>query len=266
MVNKICCTCKIEKDITLFNKHKVTKDGYNCLCRECSLAYNRKWVKNNKLKNNEYHKKYSDKNKKKIKIYRNQYKKDNKEKIKMSNKKYYLDNKEFFLESSKNYRENNPDKVKELSSNWKIEIKKYSKYYNKNNRKRIQKHKNEYNNNRKKNDPVYNLRCSLARSISDTLREKKFSKKSKTCDILGCSFQELKEYLETKFESWMNWSNKGNTKDGIIELNKTWDVDHIIPLSTAKTEEDIIRLNHYTNLQPLCSYVNRYIKRAKYVA
>ena len=39
------------------------------------------------------------------------------------------------------------------------------------------------------------------------------------------------------------------------------DIDHIIPLSSAKTEEDIIRLNHYTTLQPLCSYTNRYIKK-----
>jgi hypothetical protein len=45
-----------------------------------------------------------------------------------------------------------------------------------------------------------------------------------------------------------------NPKDGIFELNKSWDIDHIIPISSAKTKEDIIRLNHYTNLQPLCSY------------
>ena len=59
----------------------------------------------------------------------------------------------------------------------------------------------------------------------------------------------------------MDWLNYGNPDDGILELNKTWDIDHIIPLSTDKTKEDIIRLNHYTNLQPLCSYTNRFIKR-----
>ena len=41
------------------------------------------------------------------------------------------------------------------------------------------------------------------------------------------------------------------------------DIDHIIPISTAKTEEEIIKLNHYSNLQPLCSYTNRVIKRDK---
>jgi len=38
-----------------------------------------------------------------------------------------------------------------------------------------------------------------------------------------------------------------------------------IPISYAKTEEDVIKLNHYTNLQPLCSFVNRVIKRDKII-
>jgi len=59
----------------------------------------------------------------------------------------------------------------------------------------------------------------------------------------------------------MSWDNYGNPKDGVLELNKTWDLDHIVPLSSAECEEDIIRLNHYSNIQPLCSYVNRNVKR-----
>lgn len=64
--------------------------------------------------------------------------------------------------------------------------------------------------------------------------------------------------MESKFEDWMSWDNQGLYNG---ELNYGWDIDHIIPISTAKNEEDIIRLNHYTNLQPLCSKVNRDIKR-----
>ncbi len=62
----------------------------------------------------------------------------------------------------------------------------------------------------------------------------------------------------------MTWDNRGNPKDGILEINKTWDIDHIIPLASATTEEEINKLNHYTNLQPLCSYTNRIIKRDQY--
>ena len=40
-----------------------------------------------------------------------------------------------------------------------------------------------------------------------------------------------------------------------------WDIDHKIPLASAETEEELLKLNHYTNLQPLCSRINRDIKR-----
>ena len=59
----------------------------------------------------------------------------------------------------------------------------------------------------------------------------------------------------------MNWDNYGNPKDGIFEINKTWDIDHIIPTNDATNETELINLNHYTNLRPLCSYTNRWIKR-----
>jgi hypothetical protein len=61
----------------------------------------------------------------------------------------------------------------------------------------------------------------------------------------------------------MNWDNYGNPKDGMLEYNKTWDIDHITPTSSAITEEELIKLNHYTNLKPLCSKFNRHIKRDK---
>ncbi len=83
-------------------------------------------------------------------------------------------------------------------------------------------------------------------------------KKSKSYKILNCSFDDLKLHIESLWEPWMNWDNHGLYNG---ELNYGWDIDHIIPLSSGITEEDIIRLNHYTNLQPLCSKINRDIKR-----
>lgn len=96
--------------------------------------------------------------------------------------------------------------------------------------------------------------------ILKTLLRKGYSKKSKTITILGCSYEEFKVYLESKFEPWMNWENRGKYNG---EFNFGWDIDHIEPISNANSESDLIRLNHYTNLQPLCSKINRDIKSNK---
>ena len=72
----------------------------------------------------------------------------------------------------------------------------------------------------------------------------------------------FKLYIESKFEPWMTWENQGKYESG--KLNYGWDLDHIVPLDSADTEEEILKLNHYTNIQPLCSYTNRNIKMYKY--
>jgi hypothetical protein len=43
----------------------------------------------------------------------------------------------------------------------------------------------------------------------------------------------------------MSWDNHGE-----------WHIDHIIPLSSAKNENDVYTLCHYTNLQPLWAEEN----------
>lgn len=81
----------------------------------------------------------------------------------------------------------------------------------------------------------------------------KSNKNYKTEKILGCSFADFKIYLENKFEPWMNWDNYGKY---IPNGPKTWSIDHIIAISLAETQEEIITLNHYSNLRPLCSKKN----------
>jgi hypothetical protein len=94
--------------------------------------------------------------------------------------------------------------------------------------------------------------------IYDTIKRQGYSKTSKTQDILGCSFEELKLHLESKFEDWMTWDNYGKYNG---EFGYGWDIDHIIPISTAVNENEVIQLNNFINLQPLCSKINRDIKR-----
>lgn len=115
-----------------------------------------------------------------------------------------------------------------------------------------------YQKNRYDNNPLYKLKTNIKNLIGNSIRRHNFKKLSRTEQILGCTYYELKLHLECQFQPWMNWNNKG-LYNGQPEYG--WDIDHITPISTATCETDIIRLNHYTNLRPLCSYQNRVVKR-----
>lgn len=182
--------------------------------------------------------------------------------IKLASKKYSEKNKGKIKEYRKIYREKNKEKIsdqaKEYNKKWSKNNLEYQKNYREINHENIKLKRNKREKERKSEDLIYNLKTTISRSFRQSFKRNGYTKNSRTHDILGCSFEELKVHLENKFESWMNWDNRGLYNG---ELNYGWDIDHIIPLSTAKTEEDIKKLNHYTNLQPLCGYINRYIKK-----
>jgi len=177
---------------------------------------------------------------------------------------YYLNNREKEIERTKkyykeNYYKNRDEIIKknlEYTLKNKDKVASYMKSYAINNRNKI----NDRVKIRMSNDVLYKLSYNIRSLISISFKLNNYSKNSKTNDILGCSFEEFKKYLESKFEPWMTWENRGLYNG---ELNYGWDIDHIIPTSSAKNIDELIKLNHYTNLQPLCSYKNRVIKRNK---
>lgn len=175
--------------------------------------------------------------------YYREYENKNRDRIRNRQRKYQVKNISNLREKRKKYREVNKEKIKEN----------YINFINKNPNYNAIRSRERYN-----NDDLYRLSRNCRNLISLAFKNSKFIKPTISEEILGCSFEYLKEYLESKFEDWMSWDNRGLYNG---ELNYGWDIDHIIPLSSAQTKEDIIRLNHYTNLQPLCSYTNRYIKR-----
>ena len=99
----------------------------------------------------------------------------------------------------------------------------------------------DYHKNKTQINPIYKLVHNSRRRINHALTGQGFSKKAKTKEILGCTFQELKAHIEKQFQEGMTWNKVGP------EIH----IDHIIPLASAKTEDEVIRLCHYTNLQPL---------------
>jgi hypothetical protein len=145
------------------------------------------------------------------------------------------------LEYSKKYVKENYQKYKKYQdlyhlNNVEIHRLKSSEYY-KNNKEKVHEYlKNKYN-----NDYFFKLKITVRNRINQFLRNNNISKKNKTFNIVGCTPSYLKEHLEKQFTEGMSWDLMG----------KHIHIDHITPLSSAKTEEELYKLCHYTNLQPL---------------
>ena len=162
------------------------------------------------------------------------YREENKDKELNRHKKYREENKEIlkikYYEQHKEYRQNNKDYFKQ-----------YNKNYYENNLEKIIKYKVEYNKEKRHSNPLYNLTCNIRGRISTFLKLKNISKNNKTFEIVGCSPEFLKKHIEKQFTEGMSWNLMGEHIH----------IDHIIPLSSAKTKEEVYKLCHYTNLQPL---------------
>lgn len=128
------------------------------------------------------------------------------------------------------WKENNPDRVKQHKKT----------YFQQNKTKIIAKH-SDYCKTRRKTDVQYRLAYNLRRRLNAALR--KGYKSGSAINDLGCSIEEFRIYLESKFQPGMTWSNYGSG----------WHVDHIRPLANydLSNREIFLQLVHYTNLQPL---------------
>jgi len=140
------------------------------------------------------------------------YNQKNKEKVDGIKQKYVDNNKEKVKKSKKGWFDKNP----EYQKNWSA-IK-------------------------TKTDVIFKLKKNMRARLGVYLKTKNIKKYNKTFNIIGCIPEYLKEHIENQFMEGMSWENHGLYG---------WHIDHIIPLSSAKTEEEIYKLCHYTNLQPL---------------
>ena len=99
---------------------------------------------------------------------------------------------------------------------------------------------NKYYRERKKTEPLFKLKCTLRNRTTMAFKRKGYSKNTKTQDMLGVEWKVVKKHIERQFTKGMKWDNHGE-----------WHIDHIIPLASAKNEEELMKLCHYKNLQPL---------------
>lgn len=214
---KKCTKCGEEKDFTEFHKDNSKSSGLYPQCKICKKEF----MRSKKDSYAETRKKYIDKNK---------------DRIKDLKKEYCLKNKEYRKESYRLWLEKNKEKRSEYMKNWRL-----------NNKDKIKNNSIIY----KKNNPEFAVRMKVFKNIrtriSMFLKSSNVSKNNKLMDMLGCTQKEFKKHIESLFKEGMSWDNYG--------LNG-WHLDHIIPISFAKTEEDLVKLNHYTNFQPLWAIDN----------
>lgn len=111
MITKICSTCKKEKPLIEFYKHKNRKDGYRGQCKNCFKTYpekerqrSKKWYENNReyalLMSKEYFKKHPEVNHKASKKYRDSHIEEKKIQV----KKWRQNNHGKVLESTRKRR------------------------------------------------------------------------------------------------------------------------------------------------------------------
>ena len=109
------------------------------------------------------------------------------------------------------------------------------------------KNKAASNSLKRKTDPLFKAREAARNLVKNAIKRQYTPQSRKTTNVIGCSFEDLKTHLEKQFDSNMNWDNYG----------KYWELEYIIPLKQAKTEIEVLKLCHYTNLRPCECTINR---------
>jgi murein DD-endopeptidase MepM/ murein hydrolase activator NlpD len=161
---------------------------------------------------------------------------------KAKRKEYREKNKEKVKEANRLWRLNNPDKVNAIYARYRKTDKRKAaanKWARNNREQGLKRFVERYN-----TDIQFNLAIKFRRRIYMALRDKYTEKATTTIDLLGCSYEYFKEYIESKFTEGMTWDK---ILSGEIHL------DHIYPVSKfdlTNIEEQKTAFG-YKNMQPL---------------
>jgi hypothetical protein len=205
----------VEQPLDNFSKDSKGKFGVKSRCKVCTSHYSKEYQLNNVDKIQQYYI-------------------NNKEHVNKQSKQHYALNREKLLEKQIQYGKDNPEVRRKATAKY---LKLNPEYYN------------SYRKQRYNNDPQFKLRIILGNRLNEVLKKNKTYKTSNIITLLGCSLDEVKEYLEKQFTADMNWENHGIY----------WEVDHILPCDSFDLSdiEQQKQCFHYTNLQPLIKRDNR---------
>lgn len=170
-------------------------------------------------------------------------------------KKNYQENRQDRIDYSKTYYESHKDQISEYHNQYRQEhdqeIRDKKREYSKQRwandpefRNRVIARNREYRADRLKNDPVYRLKCFARKRISRALKQQRINKEESVVGLVGCSYEDLKHYIESLWLPGMTWENYNY---------RGWHIDHKIPCAAfdLMDPEQQRKCFHYTNLQPL---------------
>lgn len=160
-------------------------------------------------------------------------------------KEYYKTHKEQKVEYKKKHKNQIAERMKKYYQDNKEKIYEQKKLYNIKNLKSLRIKRKLAMRDKRRTNIAFRILCNLSRRMIKALERN--SKTGHTIEMIGCSTLKLKQYLESKFQSGMNWSNYGK-----------WHIDHIRPCASfdlSKPSEQR-KCFHYTNLQPLWALDN----------
>lgn len=255
---KICTLCKTEKSLDHYYKQSSAKDGLTFRCKTCVQMKNAA----------SYAAKREDRA-----LKGKAYREANRDIIAARKKKDWEKNRGRYLEAAKARRESRtPEQRKayhkeKYTKNREQNLRANRERYHKNpeiqraktlerqreNKEQFNAYQRAYRKRKAAENPVYALEAVCRSRLLSAFRQGGYKKNTKTSEMVGCSFEELKAHLESLFEPGMTWENRGL---------KGWHIDHARPLASAKTPEELEALCHYTNLQPMWAEDN-YAKGAK---
>lgn len=219
---KVCSRCKVQKESIEFHRSRSSIDGLFHYCKKCKSEYKKQQYATTENRAKELARKkekYGDPDVrvKKLEYEKRRYMDPKIKAAKLRKKQEYYSNlgvQEARRAYSRDYRSQPINKIKKYA-----------------------RHKERYH-----TDITYKIACKLR----SRLRKAIFSTymAGYAVNYLGCSIEEFKVYLESKFQPGMDWSNYGLYG---------WHIDHIISLSSfdLTDKEQLLRACHYSNLQPL---------------
>lgn len=233
---KQCSKCQEEKELSEFYENKRLKSGFMSACKQCDNAASRQYNKKNKDSIRQNKIEYREEKHQEICEKDRQRYQSKKQEIQEN---YYLNRDEILIKRRSRYHKKK-DQYRE-SARRQYHIRKF-----KNPEGITLARRNFYE--RHKNEPEYKIARSIRWGVSRISRALKTKKNLHSLEYLGCSFSELKKYLESLWLDGMTWENYGLSG---------WHIDHKIPLDWfIKNSINPWEANHYSNLQPLWAFDN----------